>query len=250
MPRYFIKLAYDGSRFFGWQTQTNENTVQDELSKVLRLSLKDENLKLTGCGRTDSGVHASCFYAHFDIDHALIDLDKIIYKLNNFLPNSIAIHRIILVDPEAHTRFDAQSRTYKYYIHQEKNPFLTEYSLLLLRDLDYSKMNAAAKKLMEFDDFSAFAKTGSENKTNICVLSEAVWTKENDQWVFTITADRFLRNMVRAIVGTLIEVGLGKISINEFHEIASSGSREKASFSAAAHALFLHDVKYDYISDQ
>lgn len=249
MYRYFLKLAYDGSDFFGWQTQVNEPTVQDELTKVLRLSLNDEKIKLTGCGRTDTGVHASCYYAHFDLDRKIDDDKKLLYKLNNFLPFSIAIERIIAVDNSAHARFDATSRRYKYFIHQEKNPFLTKYSLLFLRDLDFDKMNLAANALLDYSDFSAFAKLGSDNKTVNCKLSEAIWEKVGDQWIFSITANRFLRNMVRAIVGTLIEVGLGKVSIDEFHEIAKSGSREKAGVSVSANALFLNDVKYDYISD-
>ena len=249
MHRYFLKLAYDGSDFFGWQTQINELTVQDELTKVLRLTLNDDEIKLTGCGRTDAGVHASKFYAHFDIAKAIDDIKKIVYKLNNFLPFSIAIEKIIPVEKTAHARFDATSRSYKYYINQKKNPFLKKYSLLFLRDLDFEKMNIAANALLNYSNFSAFAKLGSDNKTVICKVSEANWKKVDDQWVFSITADRFLRNMVRAIVGTLIEVGLGKISIAEFHEIAKSGSREKAGVSVSANALFLIDIKYDYISD-
>ena len=249
MHRYFLKLSYDGSDYFGWQTQVNEHTVQDELSKVLRLTLNDNEIKLTGCGRTDSGVHAAKFYAHFDLAKPIDDPKKIIYKLNNFLPFSIAVEKIIPVDKKAHARFDATSRSYKYYIHQEKNPFLKKYSLLFLRNLDFDKMNAAAKTLLKYSDFSAFAKLGSDNKTVICNLTEAHWEKIDDQWVFNISADRFLRNMVRAIVGTLIEVGLGRISLDEFHEIANSGSREKAGVSVPANALFLFDIKYDYISD-
>ena len=248
MYRYFIQLAYDGSDFNGWQTQPNEPTVQDELTRVLRLTLNEDSIKLVGCGRTDTGVHASCYYAHFDLINPIEDIDKCIYKLNNFLPFSIAIQNIIKVESNAHARFDASSRTYHYFIHQEKDPFLTDYSLLILRDLDFDLMNKAANSLVAYNDFSAFAKLGSDNKTVICKLSAANWNKVGKQWRFEITADRFLRNMVRAIVGTLIELGAGRISLQEFKTIVESGSRQKAGSSAAANALFLSAVKYSYIS--
>jgi tRNA pseudouridine38-40 synthase len=247
--RYFIKLAYDGSDFFGWQTQSNENTVQDKLTSVLQLTLKDSSIKLVGCGRTDTGVHASCYYAHFDSSEAINDIPKTIYKLNNFLPDAISIYTIIEVNSNAHARFDATHRTYHYYLHQTKNPFLTKYSLLLLRELDFDKMNAAANYLLSVEDFSSFAKVGSDNKTVICNVTNAKWEKKETQWCFTITADRFLRNMVRAIVGTLLEIGLGKISFEDFKTIIESRSRGNAGSSAPANALFLSDVKYDYIGD-
>jgi tRNA pseudouridine38-40 synthase len=249
LQRYFIKLAYDGSAFFGWQTQPNEDTVQDRLTQVLKLTLNDEDIKLVGCGRTDTGVHASTYYAHVDLKEAIPDVQKVIYKVNNFLPISIAVEKFIPVKDDAHARFDATSRTYRYYIHSKKDPFLHAYSLLFLRELDFDKMNLAAQSLLKYEDFSAFAKTGSDNKTVICKLMEANWEKKEDQWVFTISADRFLRNMVRAIVGTLIDVGLGKIDLEEFEAIIQSGSRQNAGFSAPAKALFLTEVKYDYICD-
>jgi len=250
VTRYFIKLAYDGSDFFGWQTQKSKNTVQDNLSDVLQLSLNDKTIKLTGCGRTDTGVHASCYYAHFDTVKPIADIPKAIYKLNNFLPHSISVAAIFLVDGAAHARFDAISRTYHYYLHQEKNPFLNQYSLLFLRELDFEMMNTAAEYLVSVNDFSAFAKAGSDNKTVICNVTNAKWERKEDQWCFTITADRFLRNMVRAIVGTLLELGLGKISFSEFKSIIDSRSRGNAGSSAPANALFLSDVQYDFISDK
>lgn len=249
MHRYFIQLAYDGSDFNGWQTQPNEPTIQDELTRVLRLTFNESDIKLVGCGRTDTGVHASRYYAHLDLSKAIEDINKSIYKLNNFLPFSIAIQNIIKVKEDAHARFDALSRTYHYFIHKEKDPFLKDYSLLLLRPLDFALMNKAALTLLDYSDFSAFAKLGSDNKTVICKLSAAKWEKVGKQWRFEITADRFLRNMVRAIVGTLIEVGLGKISLEEFKGIIESRSRQEAGVSAAANALFLSDVKYSYIGD-
>jgi tRNA pseudouridine38-40 synthase len=250
VTRYFIKLAYDGSDFFGWQTQKNKNTVQDQLTAVLQLSLNDKSIKLTGCGRTDTGVHASCYYAHFDTLKPITDIPKAIYKLNNFLPHSIAVAAIFEVDDAAHTRFDATSRTYQYFLHREKSPFHNQYSLLFLRELNFEKMNTAAQYLLSVKDFSAFAKAGSDNKTVICNVTNAKWERKGEQWCFTITADRFLRNMVRAIVGTLLEVGLGKISFPEFKAIIESRKRGNAGSSAPANALFLSDVQYDFISDK
>lgn len=248
MQRYFIKIAYDGSDFFGWQTQPREINIQDSLTDAIVLIIKDNNVKLVGCGRTDTGVHASCYYAHFDLVSPISDINKTIYKLNNYLSNSIAVKEIIEVSSEAHARFDADIRTYNYFVHQKKNPFLTKYSLLFLRDLDVEKMNIAAEKLLDHKDFSAFSKIGSENKSSICKLKEAKWKIADDQLIFTISADRFLRNMVRAIVGTLLEVGLNKISVDDFESIIKSGSRQKAGASAPAHALFLSDIKYPFLN--
>jgi tRNA pseudouridine38-40 synthase len=245
--RYFVKLKYDGTDFFGWQTQVNTRTVQGVLTKVLELTFHESNLKTIGCGRTDTGVHSSCYYAHFDLNTPIENINKSTYKLNNFLPFSIAIEEIIPVNKDAHARFDALSRTYHYFIHHQKNPFLQKYSLLIIRSLDYTKMNEAAQYLLNIDNFSSFSKLGSENKTVICKLTEAKWEKIGEQWRFQITADRFLRNMVRAIVGTLIEVGLGKISIESFKEIVQSNNRQNASASAPANALFLSNVKYSFI---
>lgn len=248
MKRYFIKLAYDGTEYFGWQTQVNELNVQDVLTAAIELICTLKDLKIVGCGRTDTGVHAANYYAHFDVDEAFEDTDKIIYKLNNYLPKSIAVHKIFEVSNEAHARFDATHRTYHYFIHQQKNPFLTNYSLLFLRPLNFDLMNEAAAYLLMQDDFSSFSKTGSDNKSVICKVSEAKWEKFEDQYRFTITADRFLRNMVRAIVGTLLDVGLEKISVEEFKSIMESASRQNASASAPSHALFLNDIKYPFIS--
>lgn len=248
MLKYFIKIAYDGSDFFGWQSQPRERTVQDVLQNVLTQTLKLDDLKLVGCGRTDTGVHASSYYAHFDIENPITDISKIIYKLNNFLPFSISILDIFEVSIDAHARFDATSRTYHYFVHQQKDPFLKSYSYLFLRKLDFDKMNKACEALLKNVDFSSFSKTGSDNKTVICKLTEAKWEKIGKQMRFKISADRFLRNMVRAIVGTLFEVGLGKISLDEFQVIIDSKSRQKAGASAPAHALFLSDINYPYIS--
>ena len=248
MQRYFIKLAYDGSDFFGWQTQPNEVNIQDVLTDAISLILKIENAKIVGCGRTDTGVHASCYFAHFDLDSIISDKNKTIYKLNNYLPHSIVVKELVEVSSEAHARFDATSRTYNYFIHQKKDPFLTKYSLLFLRELDIAKMNTAASLLLNYTDFSAFSKIGSDNKSTNCKLEEASWEIVGNQLVFTISADRFLRNMVRAIVGTLLEVGLNKISITAFESIIQSGSRQNAGASAPAHALFLSDIKYPYLS--
>ncbi len=249
MKRYFIKLAYDGSDYFGWQSQLNEVNIQDEITKSIELICSTKDLKVFGCGRTDTGVHASKFYAHFDLDIPIIDVKKCIYKLNNYLPDSISIYDLFIVDQNAHARFDATQRTYHYYLHKEKNPFLNKYSLLFLRDLDFDLMNEAAGLLIDYRDFSAFSKLGSDNKSVICNVTEAKWEKIENQYRFSITSNRFLRNMVRAIVGTLLEVGLKKISISEFKSILESASRQNAGASAPAHALFLYDIKYPYISD-
>ncbi len=248
LQRYFIKLAYDGSSFFGWQTQPREVNIQDALTDAISLILKVESAKLVGCGRTDTGVHASCYYAHFDLESPILDINKTIYKLNNYLAHSVAILDLFAVSPDAHARFDATIRTYNYFIHQEKNPFSNKYSLLFLRELDTNKMNLAAKILLNHSDFSAFSKIGSDNKSTLCKVIEAKWEVSDKQIKFTISADRFLRNMVRAIVGTMLEVGLGKISVEDFEMVIKSGSRQNAGASAPAHALFLSNIKYPFIS--
>jgi len=240
--RYFLELAYNGKNYFGYQIQPNQISVQevieDRLSKILR-----EKISIVGAGRTDSGVHAKKMFAHFDYEQDLnIDLIK---KLNSFLPKDIAIYSIFLMDDEAHARFDATSRSYNYFISPFKDPFSFESAWVFSRELDIEKMNEAAKFLIKKGDFGSFAKLHTDVKTNICDVREAFWKKnENGQLVFQITADRFLRNMVRAIVGTLVEVGLGRISIQEFIEIIEQKQRSSAGASAPAHGLYLVDVQY------
>jgi len=240
--RYFLELAYNGKNYFGYQIQPNQISVQevieDRLSKILR-----KQISIVAAGRTDTGVHAKRMFVHFDYEEELTA--EIIKKLNSFLPKDIAVYHLFLMDEEAHARFDATSRSYNYYISPFKDPFSYESAWIFNRELDVDKMNNAAKLLIKQGDFGSFAKLHTDVKTNICDVREAFWRKnENNQLVFQITADRFLRNMVRAIVGTLVEVGLGKISIQEFNDIIEQKNRSSAGASAPAHGLYLVDVQY------
>ncbi len=243
MYRYFIKLAYNGCDYHGWQMQDNAHSVQAELTEKLKLMLK-QDLHIVGCGRTDTGVHAKVFYAHFDINSEIKGIEDFIYKLNSFLPGSIAIYDLYLVDNEMHTRFSAKSRTYKYYISTKKNPFKENFSYQYYPKLDMEIMNKAAQLLLKYTDFTSFSKLHTQTATNNCIISHAKWEETDDMLVFTITADRFLRNMVRAIVGTLIEIGKGKMSVDEFKKVIESKDRGEAGFSVPAKALFLHNVIY------
>jgi tRNA pseudouridine38-40 synthase len=243
--RYFIFLSYNGTSYHGWQIQENGITVQSILNKAISQVLRTE-IETIGAGRTDTGVHAAKFVAHFDFvkqlsQEELIDLQ---YKLNSNLPNDIAISKIIQVKEDTHARFSALSRTYKYYISPVKNPFKFGSSYFFKGDLDINLMNDAAKILFEYTDFTSFSKLHTQTKTNNCKIFEAKWEEENGLIVFTIKADRFLRNMVRAIVGTLIDVGRGKIDIKKFKEIIELKSRSEAGFSVPACGLFLEEVEY------
>lgn len=243
--RYFIKFSYNGTNYHGWQIQPNAVTVQEVLNKNISLLLK-ENINTTGAGRTDTGVHAKQMYAHFD-SSGTFDLNLLAYKLNALLPKDIAIHQILPVHPEAHARFDAYSRTYQYHIHSQKNVFYNELSWQFLYPLDLNKMNQAAQILLNYNDFQCFSKVHTDVNTFNCKITHAQWKIENHELTFTITADRFLRNMVRAIVGTLVNVGLNKVSIPEFVSIIESKDRNKAGFSVPAHGLFLTEIKYPYL---
>jgi tRNA pseudouridine38-40 synthase len=247
MPRYFIQLAYNGSAFNGWQIQDNTpNTVQQELQDKLSMILS-EVIKVVGCGRTDTGVHAKDYYAHFDSEKVYLHLPEsnVIYKLNKVLPFEIAVKQIYSVKDEANARFDAEFRTYEYYLHSFKNPFLTNSSLLVYGDLNFEAMNVAANYLLSVSDFTSFSKINPQTKTNICNVVHAKWIALNDnEYVFTITANRFLQNMVRAIVGTLLEVGKGKISFGDFKQIIESKRRSNAGMSVAGHALYLSEIQY------
>lgn len=244
--RYFIELAYNGKNFHGWQIQPNAISVQETIQNALGLLLKQKT-DIAGCGRTDTGVHAKQFYAHFEADlmKAGIDAEKLCYKLNHFLNTDIAIYRIIRVNDAAHSRFEALSRTYEYRIRMDKSPFDQEYTYKsAMPKLDFELMNEAAALLFDYTDFTSFSKTGTDVKTNNCKIMHAQWKKENDVWVFTIQADRFLRNMVRAIVGTLLEVGSGKTDLVGFKNTIESKNRSNAGWSVPAHGLAL--VKIDY----
>ena len=245
--RYFTELAYNGSCFHGWQVQPNANSVQETLEKAFSLILR-QDIKLTGCGRTDTGVHAKYYVAHFDTDQPVSDINQIKYKLNSYLSFDIVIYSIIGVNPEAHARFNAIGREYEYHLITQKDPFLKESTLYLPFNPDFNKMNEAAKKLLHYNDFTSFSKLHTDVKTNNCKIESAEWIKQRENyWIFYIRADRFLRNMVRAIVGTLLEVGKNKMSIAEFEAVIESKDRGKAGTSLPGHALFLCDVEYPKI---
>ena len=242
--RYFLYCSYKGTNYHGWQIQPNGISVQEVLIKALQTVLRDENLGITGAGRTDTGVHAKIMVAHFDAEIIFLSLSDLCAKLNSFLPADIAVHKIVEVKSNAHARFDALSRRYEYHITLKKNIFKTEYATRIFQPLDFGLMTEAASILKEYHDFTSFSKLHTYTKTNNCIITQAEWTKQGDEWVFTIEADRFLRNMVRAIVGTLIEVGCGKISVDDFRKIIEAKNRCKAGTSALPQGLFLVGVEY------
>ena len=244
MQRYLITLSYDGTAYHGWQIQPTGSSIQEELQRALTTLLR-QNIAVTGAGRTDTGVHARMMTAHFDTDTA-VDCQQLVYKLNRMLPQDIAVSDVRAVSSSLHARFSATSRTYCYYLHTRKDPFIRPFSYEIHYDLDFEMMNMAAATLLTHNDFAAFQKSNTDNKTTLCRVSEARWTADGDgKWHFTITADRFLRNMVRAIVGTLIDVGRHKISVNDFTTIIESGDRRAAGESAPANGLFLERIVYD-----
>ncbi|MBU3822910.1 tRNA pseudouridine(38-40) synthase TruA [Flavobacteriaceae bacterium XHP0103] len=240
--RYFIELSYNGKAYHGWQNQPNAISVQEVLEDSLS-KLLNETKAIVGAGRTDAGVHAKQMFAHFDTEVDFVEED-LVYKLNSFLPNDIAIHKVFKVIPEAHARFDALSRTYLYRVDLKKNVFTFDQTYYFKQDLDIDKMNEATNVLFQYKDFQCFSKSKTDVKTYDCDIMEAQWFFKEEELHFVIKADRFLRNMVRAIVGTMINIGLGKISIDEFHAVIQSKSRSKAGFSVPAHALYLIEVAY------
>ena len=243
--RFFLSLAYNGKPFSGWQRQLNANSVQQSIEEALS-KLIGEPIALTGAGRTDAGVSASCFYAHFDCSCDVKESTQFLYKLNAILPPEIVVFNIFRVDDNAHARFDAICRSYRYFLHTKKDPF-ADSSLFYKFDIDVEKMNKAAEFLLGRHDFSSFEKIGSDNKTSICTVSKAEWTMtDNSHYVFHITADRFLRNMVRSIVGTLLDVGRGKMEPEEMQRVISSCNRAAAGQSVPGEALFLCDIRYPY----
>jgi len=243
MKRYFIYLSYNGKNYCGWQIQHNGITVQQKVEESLSILLR-EPISVVGAGRTDSGVHATCMVAHFDTEKD-IDCSYLVKKLNGILPCDIAVSKMVEVIPGAHARFYAISRTYKYYVTTEKNPFREDFAYRVPFALNFEVMNEAAGTLFDYEDFTSFSKLHTDVKTNNCKIMYAKWEQENDSlWVFTIQANRFLRSMVRTIVGTLLEVGRGKITVEDFREIIERKDRSMAGASAPAHALFLVDVAY------
>lgn len=240
--RYFLELSYNGKAYHGWQNQPNAVSVQEVLEKALTLLLSDKTA-IVSAGRTDAGVHAKQMYAHFDFQKK-INFEDLIYKLNSFLPKDIAIHDIFEVQKNAHARFDALSRTYHYNISTSKNVFDSDFSYQIQKSLDVDAMNEACNILFKYKDFQCFSKSNTDVKTYNCEIKEAFWKVNNDKLTFIITADRFLRNMVRAIVGTMVNIGLGKIKPNELHNIIKSKNRGNAGFSVPANGLYLVDIKY------
>ena len=242
--RYFITLSYDGTRYHGWQIQPNGPSVQEKLQWALSTILRQDIL-VTGAGRTDAGVHARMMVAHFDAECLDFELSDLTYKMNRLLPQDIAIQDIRQVSDEMHARFSATSRTYHYYIHTVKEPFRRAYSCELHYPLDFEKMNEAAAILMEYEDVGAFCKAHADVKTTICHITAARWHQTSStSWYFEITANRFLRNMVRAVVGTLIDVGRGRLSLDDFRKVIEGKRRTEAGESMPANALFLEDITY------
>lgn len=251
--RYFIQLSYDGTGYHGWQVQPNGVSVQEVLQKALSTLLRQPT-EVTGAGRTDAGVHASMMVAHFDwpaahegegCEEAPLDCTQLTYKLNRLLPPDVAVQAVRPVGPEMHARFSATRRTYHYYIHTRKDPFLRGYSWQVNVPLDFALMNEAAQVLLEYSDFTSFSKTGTDVKTNICQLTEARWEQlKPSEWRFTVSANRFLRNMVRAIVGTLVEVGRHRMTISQMRHAIEAKDRQRAGESVPGHALYLTNIEY------
>lgn len=245
--RYFIEFSYHGKNYFGYQIQPNEISVQEELEKALSTLLR-EPIKTTGAGRTDTGVHARQMFAHFDTEVTLPP--DLTHRLNSFLPPDISVKRIFGVQDDFHARFNATFRTYEYYIALDKDPFSQDAAWQLWRrKLDVSKMNEACRILFEYEDFTSFAKLHTDNKTNNCKIYKAVWEQQGSTLKLTISADRFVRNMVRAIVGTMVEIGAGKITLDDFRNIIESKNRNLAGTSAPPQGLFLVKVGYPGIPD-
>lgn len=242
--RYFIEFSYSGKNYFGFQIQPNEITVQQVLEKALSTILR-EAIKITGAGRTDTGVHAKKIFAHFETENEIEG--NLCYHLNSFLPADISIKRVFAVKENFHARFDATFRTYEYFISLEKNPFTQDSSWQIWkRNLDVDRMNEACKILFEYKDFTSFSKLHTGNKTNNCKIYKAFWEQNGPELKFTISADRFLRNMVRAIVGTMVEIGNGKMESENMHQIIRDKNRNSAGTSAPPQGLFLVDVGYDF----
>lgn len=242
MIRYFLEISFDGTAYHGWQKQKNGISVQQMMEEKLSLKLK-KTIEVVGCGRTDTGVHAKQFFLHFDYNEK-IKLNDFLFKLNRFLPNDIAAQGIYVVKLDANARFSVVERTYKYYIQMQKNPFNRHYSYEFTSTLNLEQMNRACDILMKTNDFTSFSKLHGGQKNNICRLTECNWQKNEQQLIFSISANRFTRNMVRAIVGTMIEIGQGSVSILEFKNIIESHNRCLAGESVPAKGLFLEKVIY------
>lgn len=250
MPRYFMELAYDGSPYRGWQRQAAANSVQEEVERALRLRLHLPKVNAVGCGRTDTGVHASSYMLHFDAPHELGDAARFVHALNSLLPPSIAAKALHSVADDAHARFSAKERAYTYLIHRHKDPFLHLRSHLVSIPLDAQAMHDACQLLVGKKDFRSFQRTGSDNRTTVCDVRRAEWEETPGGYRFTITADRYLRNMVRAIVGTSLLIGRGHRPVGHMAEVLASGDRSMAGKSAPACGLYLSSVHYPFIPPQ
>lgn len=241
--RYFLQLSYHGKNYSGWQRQENavsvQETLEDNLSRIYA-----EKIEIIGCGRTDAGVHAQDYFAHFDTDKIMPD--NFLYRINSMLPQDIAIHRVFEVKPDVHARFDAVSRTYKYFIHFSKNPFLEDQSFLFNQRPDIEKMNHCIRQLLGEYDFSTFEKKGSDNKTSVCMLENAYWEATENGLVFTITANRFLRNMVRRITAALLMVGLDKLNEQEVIRAVLNKDALEVKLAVPAKGLFLWEIGYEF----
>lgn len=241
--RIFLWLNFDGTAYHGWQIQPNGMSVQEKVQQCLS-TLLSQPIAVTGAGRTDAGVHARTMVCHFDIDKEL-DTDQLCYRLNRILPRDISCGRAERVSEDMHARFSAKRRTYRYFIHTQRDPFLRHYSVETHWKLDFEMMNEAALWLTTQDDFKAFCKAGADNKTTLCQVTTAQWVSTSPTtWYFEIAANRFLRNMVRAVVGTLFEVGRHRMTLEQFREVVATGTRSDAGESMPAHGLFLWDIEY------
>ena len=241
--RYFIELAYNGSAYHGWQRQPNAISVQQVLEEALR-RLKRKNISLVGAGRTDTGVHARQMFAHFDLAEEIVNPQELVFLLNGFLKDDIAIRSIRRVQPDAHARFDATARDYEYHISSAKDPFNAQLHYYLKNSPDIVLMNQAAKILLLHEDFQCFSRSNTDVKTFLCTIKNATWQQEGSSLIFSISANRFLRNMVRAIVGTLLEVGYKKREVKDIEMVIKSKDRGEAGFSAPAHGLYLSRIEY------
>lgn len=245
MPRYFFEMAYDGTNYHGWQVQPNAASVQAEMNAALLKIFRNPEIYIVGAGRTDTGVHADYFVAHFDVPEIIDDTERCIFKFNSILPSDIAVYSLQRVEDKLHSRFSAMSRTYHYRLSLKKNPMMRAYAYKPIFPLDFDLMNVAAQQLLTRSDFTSFSRLHTNQKTNLCTIDHAQWTEyQNDIWIFEIKANRFLRNMVRAIVGTLFDVGRRKITVENFAEIIDSRNRCSAGSSAAACGLSLVDIEY------
>ena len=243
--RYFIEISYLGTNYHGWQSQPNAITIQEITENCLSKILNNP-VKLVAAGRTDAGVHAKQMYAHFDSDIMINDIKSFEHKVNSFLPKDIVVRKLIFVHDNAHARFDALYREYEYHISLKKNPFVIDKAYFFKKSLDIKKMNKCCNIMLQYTNFKSFSKSKTDVKTYDCKIYEAEWMLNENYLIFKIKADRFLRNMVRAIVGTLIEIGLGKITEKEFKLIIEKKDRQLAGFSVPAHALFLKNIDYDW----